>query len=275
MAASIVGLAAIVVGPVFVKQGGIAESGFSIEAEAISGDHQELRGAINEAEEALRGFYRAVSVSEILHLIRAPERLQDSVQTYYAGRPPMTQYIEFMGSTERIRHKNGTFILAVVKLPEAVDGRQVAVEMSEEGPKVDWELAVNLQKRNWLMLSRSALIGEPQTFRVEATGFDYYNNEFKEPEWRSYRLTAPESPDPVYAYAPRRSSLGERLQESITASYPHPAQLVVSLAVVERVDEISQMRIFDLQHAHWLVPAEALPVQVIENHKKLSLIDNF
>jgi hypothetical protein len=272
--ASTIGLAAIAVRPVDGIQGDIVHGISQLKEEPAPDGYRELRAVINEAEEALRDFYRSASVSDILLRIRAPSQLQGSVQKFYRDHPPVSREIEFMGATERVHRDHGTFILSIVKLPEAVEGRQVAVEMSEEGPKVDWELAVNYQKRQWLMLPRSPLAMAPRAFRVEASASDYYNHGFEESEWRSYRLTAPGALNPVYAYAPRRSRLGELLQQSITSSYPHPAQLVISLANSVQVDEIPQMRIFGVQHASWLIPPSALPVQAVEFNKQLTLIDN-
>ncbi|MDB4632598.1 hypothetical protein OAG35_01755, partial [bacterium] len=271
---STIGLAAIAVRPVDGIQGDIVHGISKLKEEPAPDGYRELRAVINEAEEALRDFYRSASVSDILLRIRAPSQLQGSVQKFYRDHPPVSREIEFMGATERVHRDHGTFILSVVKLPEAVEGRQVAVEMSEEGPKVDWELAVNYQKRQWLMLPRSPLAMAPRAFRVEASASDYYNHGFEESEWRSYRLTAPGASNPVYAYAPRRSRLGELLQQSITSSYPHPAQLVISLANSVQVDEIPKMRIFGVQHASWLLPPSALPVQAVKFNKQLTLIDN-
>lgn len=276
VAASVFGLWMIVVRPILspAEPDRVQEMAKQ-EAEEVAAGYEELKADLNAGEEALRAFYRAETLDDVLKAIRAPKRLEAMVQQHYVTRRITPREIEFMRGLERVKHDHGTFIIGVVKLPEALDGRQVAVELHSEGPKVDWELAVNAQRMRWRGLPRSPLMMDAKSFRVEMTTSDYYNNSFDVGDWRAFRLTAPEATKPFYAYAPRRSDLGERLRQAISAETPEPAQLVVSLAVAERGDEVPQLRILELEHPHWLLPEEALPIHQAHDNRNLTLIDNF
>ncbi|MFT5187076.1 MAG: hypothetical protein ACI957_000089 [Verrucomicrobiales bacterium] len=251
--ASLIGLGSIVVLPMLKadEQGLVTASlhmGATLERDILA------------AKAALREFYRADSIESILAKVREPKALEPLIRAHHDRFPLVPCEIDFDDGAERVHHDEETFVLAVVSLPEATHGRRVAVAMTSEGPKVDWELATNAQKHSWQRLPPTPIMMSGKAFRVDLQQSNYFNHGFEESEWTCFRMTAPEDDAAAFAYAPRRSQLSEQLHEAIQQEGAGTAQVIVSVAVGGRVDELPQVRILELIRDHWILNAESLPL---------------
>ena len=221
-----------------------------------------LRADLQASEDALRSFYRADSVDALLGFVREASALEEVIRAHYKAKPPRATEIEILGSMTRVHHFDESFVLAVVRHPGTPErGRQVAVQLSEEGAKVDWELATNVQRAAWEKFPEVfAETPRSTPFRVELDDGEYYNLDYDEKNWVCFRVTAPEVDKPVYAYAVRSSPLAERLLGLVNLEEPRPAQVVASFAGADRDEVVRQLRILDLVSDQWLVPGESLPL---------------
>lgn len=221
-----------------------------------------LKQDLRAAEESLRTFYRAGSVDALLGSVRESEALEPMIRAHYEKEPLISTEIEILGSMERVHHFEESFVLAIVRHPGTPErGRQVAVELTRGGAKVDWELATNVQRLSWEQLPlRSAEAAHSSPFRVELEDGQYYNHDFDEKDWVCFRVRAPEVDRPDYAYAPRSSPLARHLLSLVRMEEPRPAQVVASLVLANRDEVIRQLLIRELVSDHWLVPDDTLPL---------------
>jgi hypothetical protein len=213
-----------------------------------------------QATEALKQFYAASSVRELLPWVRGSQSVEPLIRRHYQAHPLQPREIEVIES-ERVSRGEARFVSALVRdeageIPE----RWVAVELSADGARVDWELATNVQRDAWLALPTSNGLSSAQPFRIEIREAYYFDDAFDETTWHCFQVSAPEADKPVYAYAPRQSELARRLVMLLEAGKPRAARVIASFVPRGEVDVVRQLKIIELVAEDWFVPVAALPL---------------
>ena len=89
--------------------------------------------------------------------------------------------------------------------------RQMAVEETADGYRIDWQSWVGWSELPWSEI-RDLRPVEPKVFRVIASNGDYFNFGFADDRaWRCYKLDAPDGEHLLYGYVERGSELDGKL----------------------------------------------------------------
>ncbi len=221
--------------------------------------------------EALRRFYGAASVPERISWVRGGKNLEARIRTFHAEHPVVPRDIEIF-EAKRVVRDGVRFVRALIKHEgTAPEGRLVGVELTDQGARVDWELAINSQRETWLSLPESVALSAARPFRIQMECARYYNAEFTEGHWLCFRVLAPEVDKPVYAYAPRQSQLAQKLRAVVESESAEPAEVVASFVPAgdQPVDVVRQLKITDFIADDWMIPASALPLDSITSTRRL------
>lgn len=143
-------------------------------------------------------------------------------------------------------------------LLENGSSRLVAVVMTDEGPRVDWEAFARHQPETWEAILGKGAREEPVLVRVFVERSDYYNFEYEDEElWTCYRITSPDLDVPLFGYGKREETWNEELRAFLERMTPIEGPerrqwVVMRLEVGEHLAERGQVRIRELVTYGWV-----------------------
>lgn len=209
------------------------------------------------AEEVITKFFASDSVEELEALIRAPETVMPLVYRYYDEHP--LEQAEVASFPEKPRRANliGLDItLHRVMLEGQLKERSVPTEHTPEGPKVDWEMAMNYQPMGWQEYLRKRP-SETTYFRLSLQPAEFYDEPFDPSIFRSFRLDYPGDLRVMYGYAMIDSNLELRLRE-IMPNNESVRELIVGIEFLtgEHFQDNDLVEITELRSESWIVAYE-------------------
>lgn len=205
---------------------------------------------VSEAIEVALEFLNAATLEELATLIRKPEEIMPLVRDYYPNgsyQPVGSREIDSRGSTQT----SGRFISFSALLSD-FSSQPIAVEITEEGPRVDWESWVGYCEIPWEEFLAKR-ITTPTLVRVRAIATPYYNFAFSsDSDWVCYQLSQNDAEPAVYGYAAAEAPFINQLPPS------HGVMTTLTLRVRFPKDAASdnQIIIDDFVAAGWVPDIE-------------------
>ena len=214
----------------------------------------EAAQAIDRINATLRAFFNATTVDALIPLIRHPERVTPLMRQYYADKPVFSSRLKSVQIFRPLTlNHNANFWMITVVLANN-QTRNLIVEIPFAGQaRIDWETLVCHQPITWDDFAIQRPTGTSLDFRVFVESDNFYSHEFSnDTHWMCFRLTAPDSTETVFGYAPVGSALAQALLQQINANDKHKASLILRLAIPERLQSRRGVVIEQLLSNQWL-----------------------
>lgn len=208
------------------------------------------------AEEVITRFFASDSVEALEPLIRAPETVMPLVYRYYDAHPLEQAEVASFTAHRRANLRDLDITLHGVMLEGQLKERNVPTEHTPEGPKVDWEVAVNYQPMAWqdYRLKRPS---ETTYFRLSLQPSEFYDRPFDPSIFRSFRLDYPGDLRVMYGYALIDTNLELRLREIMPDNESVREVIVgIEFPTGEHFEDKDLVEITELRSESWIVAYE-------------------
>ena len=165
----------------------------------MGSDQQEL------AQEVATKFLACQTAEELAPLIRDQERVMPLIRKFYQENPYQAVGALEINATGRA-HVTQKFTSFLVILKD-YSSRPIAVEFTDDGPRVDWESWVGHCETPWETLIEERT-NTPTLVRVQAEQTFYYNFNFRDDsQWACFRLSRTPDETAIFGYLPKDSPL--------------------------------------------------------------------
>lgn len=215
---------------------------------------REASELIDRIDKTLRDFFDANSVDAQARLVRHPERVTPLMRRYYANKPVFTGRVRTIKSLQPLTLENhGNFWMSMVVLSNS-QTRHLILEIQASGePRIDWETMVCDQPMKWDDFVAQRPSGRSLDFRVYVERDNLYSHEFKDTtRWVCFRLTAPESVETLFGYAPANSELAQTLTKLLEKNPTHQTSLILRLGIPQGLQSRRGVVIEKLLNKRWL-----------------------
>ncbi|MEM7383492.1 MAG: hypothetical protein AAF514_00980 [Verrucomicrobiota bacterium] len=199
---------------------------------------------------AVERFLEADSIETMLPWTRHPERVASRMRNWY-GREfpaPSEDRILFSGS-QKLDLFGKSFLRHSVKTDLTGEARDFYVEMGPDGPKVDWETAVNFQlvKTARFQTTRPK---NPVPFRAIVREGSRYELGYKEKNrWQCFELTINQTL--FYGYVGRDGPLLDEMVMALESS--EDGKMILALAYTLDLSTSRQVAIHQIVQNHWVM----------------------
>lgn len=217
-------------------------------------EDQEASRLIDQIDTSLRAFFRATTVDGLARMVRHPQRVVPLMRAYYANRPV---YSAGLGTIKIFRpltlDNHGNFWMTSVELKNN-QTHNLIVEILESGEvRIDWETLVCYQPMPWDDFVSQRPAGTSLDFRVYVERDNFYSHEFANAQrWTCFRLTASDSVETLFGYAPAGSALEQSLLKQLEQNPGRPSTLVLRLSIPEAIQSRRGVIIEELLSSRWL-----------------------
>ncbi|MCP5535882.1 MAG: hypothetical protein H7A51_06565 [Akkermansiaceae bacterium] len=158
---------------------------------------------LTDAEAVVRQYLNAKTPAELEALVRTPEVTVPRMRAWYAQEKWETPGAKDVGYGGRVTVK-GVMASMAVRLND-YSIKQIALENTPDGYKVDWESWVAWSAMPWEDLFKKRPI-DPVEVRVHCSLDSYYNRLFDDDnKWVAVRLEHPDSDRAIYGYIDKES----------------------------------------------------------------------
>ena len=223
-----------------------------------SGDEpiESMGQALLEEEEAserlISQFFQATSLAEIMPLVRSPEVVRPLMEQWYASRAFHTESNIVFEQAIAKRLNGARYYLHFLYLEDDLDARPIAVELTDEGFRLDWETAVGYQRIPWKEY-RASRPAEKVYLRVQARLDGYYNFEFADSqEWSCFRLNHPDGEGAIYGYVKRLSEIDRQLRDAMGRDEKGADYLILGLRFPENPQSDHALHIDEILQRGWV-----------------------
>lgn len=201
------------------------------EDEKADADASNLVAAV---EIAVKGYLAADSIEGILPFIRDPERVRPLIEETWAASPRQPlRFIRLGGFQPAMLGSKPFWVVQA----EVKDGPPLHLALEQTGEfevKVDWESQVCYQPMSWDRFAIERPAGKSMEFRVSAVRDTHFSHEFfDQGSWSCFRLSAKDSEQHVFGYAPTDSEATKALNSSCARSRSGIATVILSLRAPE------------------------------------------
>lgn len=210
---------------------------------------------IEEAKALIRQFYAVRNVEDFEPLIRRPNTVMPLLRRYYILQPIRQHEVENFENHRRADLPGLDVTMHQTALGLMGTRREVAIEHTSQGPKVDWEVAVGYQPMEW----QKWRLERPTTttyFRLTLQPSTYFGVPFNDPTiFRSFRLIYPGELRAVNGFAMIGTDAELRLRDLIPDEDAN-AQVVVGVQFPPSRTRDTLVEITVLVADSWVVPYE-------------------
>lgn len=167
----------------------------------------------NRARDTLTKFFSIKRESELMGMIRRPNRVGELVEDFYSRNVFSMPQLKSVDSVTRFDNVALNFWMANVTVQDELQARTIILEDTERGFLVDWEEYVRYSPMNWEKFIRSRHSGAIN-FRVRATldinpGFAFP----EQSEWVCVRISDWKSDTELFGYVPVGTELAKRISD--------------------------------------------------------------
>jgi hypothetical protein len=209
----------------------------------------ELVGAV---EAAARNYLAADTLEEILPLIREPERVRPLIEETWAANPPRSRRFKRLAMFQPAVIEGRSFWVIQAEIEDAPSESLLLEELANHEVKVDWETQACYQPLPWDSFATTRPVGKSLEFRVWATPDNHYSHEFSSfGKWNCFRLTAKNSDEHVFGYAPLESEVAKKLIALCRGSRHGTATVILSLKVPDQSNSPRGVLIEKLVEPRW------------------------
>lgn len=221
---------------------------------ADESDEKEAVALIQRIEETVRDFFRASGVDGLSRLVRHPDRVRPLMEAYYQGKPiTNSRRVEIKLLQPVTLDNRGNFWMVSVVL-ESGKNSNLLIEILESGQaRIDWETLVCHQPMPWDEFTTTRPAGTSLDFRVYAETDNFFSHEFADSNrWTCFRLTALDSDNSVFGYAPADGEVAATLQQLLQQNAGHRASLILRLSIPQGLQSRSGVMIEKIVSPRWL-----------------------
>ncbi len=230
------------------------EKGISHEPGDQSGG--EAMRTISTIEEVVRQFYRSTSVDEMLKHVRHAERVRPLMEDYYSKNPmkASSEVALTVDMNPLTIEKRAGFWVVLITLDSGLDGKLVVEVNTPRDAKVDWETYVCWQPMEWDRFVKDRPEGYRGDFRVFVERDQFYNYEFADSEkYQAYRITALNSQEVMFGYAPRNGEIYQVIDQLLTRNNNQKVPMLLRLHLKEGLKSKSGVVIDGIVAKQWLL----------------------
>lgn len=179
---------------------------------------------VAEARRVVNTFMEAETPEEKAKLVRGGEAQLPAMLNYYSLHPDEPFACTVATNVEFLSHEENEFII-VSGTSGNYQPFDTAVELTAEGPKLDWRYLTGTGAMDWLQWIKERP-ARSVNFRVLASLDDYYAGEFADSSaWICLKLTDIAQSATVWAYAERTSAEGTALLRNLSVQGNKPVRL--------------------------------------------------
>jgi hypothetical protein len=209
---------------------------------------------IDRIEKSICGYFEAADPELKSVFVRHPHRVKPLMHRYYNEHPASDARVQSIKTLQPLTLDNrGNFWMSTVNL---TDGRKhsLLVEIDPSGkPLIDWETLVCYQPMAWDEFVTKRPAGTTMDFRVYLERDSFHSHEFSDSkQWESYRLTALDSDETLFGYAPVGSPQANVLQQIVTQNGARRANLILRLQIPEGLKSRRGAVIEDVLSTRWI-----------------------
>ena len=214
----------------------------------------EAQELIDRIDRLLRSYFSATSVESLARMVRHKERVEPLMHQYYADKPAFSGSLKSLKSLQPLTLGNrGNFWMASVQL---VGGstRSLLIEIDPSGqPKIDWETLVCYQPMKWDDFVTQRPPGKSLDFRVYAERDTFHSHEFSDSDlWVCFRLTALDSDETLFGYAPADSAEAQDLLNLCNSGDGQRTSVILRLSIPEGLQSRRGVVIEKMLSSRWL-----------------------
>lgn len=158
---------------------------------------------IEEARDILTKFTSITDLEEFRSVVRFPDETMPLIKKWYETKPIVGDEIKEVGYGGRV-NVDGHMASITLQMAD-YSLRQVAIEKTADGYRIDWQSWVAWTEIDWDLLFEKRPI-EPKTVLVNCVLDSYYNRYFNDDtKWAVIKLTNPQSERTLYGYIDREN----------------------------------------------------------------------
>jgi hypothetical protein len=215
-------------------------------------EQKEAEELVSNIESAIRAYFSATSLESRLRWVRFPERVAPMMRQHEIAnpvRPSPLRTIRLLQPLPIERHTQ--FWMSSVILATG-ERRELVIECTDAGPRIDWETMVCYQPMPWDEFARKRPQGTPMEFRVHVQPDTFYSHEFSnENEWACYRLSALDADAVIFGYVRRGSDMEAEIA-ALAGGIRH-ASLVLRLQIPTGIQSTMGVVIDKIISPRWLL----------------------
>jgi hypothetical protein len=167
-------------------------------------EQREAEELIQRIESAIRSYFSATSIESRLRWVRFPERVEPLMRRHEETHPAIPSPLRTIRVLQPLSIERHTrFWMASVILATG-ERRELIIETTDAGHKIDWETMVCHQPMPWDEFAATRPTGTSMDFRVHVQPDTFYSHEFSnENVWACYRLSALNAEEVMFGYVRR------------------------------------------------------------------------
>lgn len=223
--------------------------------ERLERAEQDALQTIETIKNAVRQFYGSGSVDAALQTVRHAERVRPMMEAHYKEKAmEACEVVSFVDLSPLTIESRGGFWVVLTKLSSGADGKLVVEVSSPVDVKVDWETHVCAQPMDWERFLKDRPAGYRGDFRVYAEFDNFYNYEFADSgKYQAFKLTALNSYEVIYGYAPRDGQAFRVIDELIRQNGNQKVPVMLRLYLQEGLQSKSGVLIEQIVAPRWLL----------------------
>lgn len=215
---------------------------------------REASQTIATIKDVVRKFYRSSSVDEMSKYVRHAERVRPLMEDYYSEKTMKSVEVISIENLNPLTIGNrGGYWSIIAKLDSGVNALVVEVNNPSD-VKVDWETHVYSQPMKWERFVKDRPKGYRGDFRVYVERDNFYNYEFADSDkYQAYKITALNSYEVIYGYAPRDGKAFREIDPLITQNQNQKSAVILRLYLQEGLQSKSGVLIESIVAPRWLL----------------------
>lgn len=156
---------------------------------------------LEESETVIKKFLAVKNVEDFRSLIRDPEKVMPRIEAWYKERPLGETKVKEVGYGDQASVSGNLGMINI--LMNDYSTKQMAIEKTQKGYKVDWESWVGWTEMAWEQLFEKRP-EEPQIVLVRCVIDTYYNRQFNDDKkWIAVKMSNPQFDRTLYGYVDR------------------------------------------------------------------------
>lgn len=207
---------------------------------------------IEACKEVTQQFLEAPNIAALEPIIRDPERVFPLLVEYYANKPYQPESVQDT-MDDGVSQTIGKFVSFSVILRD-YSKQLIALEVTADGPKVDWESWVGYSEQtpNDLILTQPT---HEVLLRTKISADSYYNFDFNDDQqWVSYRLHGENNQPSLQAYL----DINSPLISNLPRIGDPPRAFIIKIKYPQKVRAPDQVILTEVISEGWVLGATKL-----------------
>lgn len=217
-------------------------------------EEQEAGQLVGSIEQTIRDFFSAKTIESLSRFVRHPERVTPLMRRYYSENPMSSDQLKSIKLLQPLTLDNrGNFWMGAVVLANGQQ-RNLLIEIQESGNvRIDWETLVCYQPMKWDDYAAQRPAGTSMDFRVYVERDSFFSHEFADSEhWQCFRLTALDSEETLFGYAPVGSAEAKFLLALLDQHHGEKSAMILRLTLPEGLQSRRGVVIEKLLSNRWV-----------------------